>query len=240
MISLEAKSDEIQMLIGTVDLEKVRVIIPTINEALAIGKVLSAMQSELLDKVIVVDSSDDETPKIAESFGVLVVKENRKGYGRALQTGIEKAQCDVVVFMDGDYTYDPNDIPRIAAPILEGKCDVVLGDRLSGKMYPGAMDLVNRIGNMLLSLIFSALFLRRVKDTQCGLRAIRKRLLEGISYRDYGMPYVTEQLAKLTKKGARIGNVPIAYRPRIGTTKLCKWTDGFRILKVMLREILSL
>jgi glycosyltransferase involved in cell wall biosynthesis len=161
----------------------------------------------------------------------------RKGYGRALQTGIENAPGDIVVYMDGDFTYDPSDISQIVEPILSGKCDVVLGNRLNGRMYPGAMSLLNRVGNILLSLIFSLVFLRGVKDTQCGLRAIRKRFLDGLSYRDYGMPYVTEQLIKLVKRGARIGNVPIAYRPRIGETKLCAWTDGFRILKVILREL---
>jgi len=240
MISLDSRSENSQMLIRSQDVGKVTIIIPTLNEALAIKKVLFNIQNEFLDEVIVVDSSSDETPEIAKDFGVTVIREIRKGYGRALQTGIENAQGDIVVFIDGDYTYDPKDIPRIVEPILSGKCDVVLGNRLNGKLYPQAMDLVNRIGNTILSLIFSIVFFRRVNDTQCGLRAIRKQFLEGISYKDYGMPYATEQLAKLVKKGARIGNVSITYRPRIGVTKLCKWTDGFSILKVILRELFSM
>jgi glycosyltransferase involved in cell wall biosynthesis len=219
---------------------RVTVIVPTLNEASAIGKVLSEMPDELLEEVIVVDSSSDDTPKIAQNFGVKVIRERRRGYGRALQTGIEEANGDVVVYIDGDYTYDPMDIPRVVEPILKGECDVVLGNRLfGGMMHLGAMNFLNRFGNFIISLIFSVVFLRRVNDTQCGLRAIRKRWLEGTSYKNYGMPYVTEQLIKLVKNGARIGNVPVAYRSRIGTTKLCAWTDGFKILKVILRERLS-
>jgi glycosyltransferase involved in cell wall biosynthesis len=220
-------------------LNRVTIIIPTLNEASAIGIVLSEMPRGLLDKVIVVDSSSDDTPKIAQSFGVKVIRENRRGYGRALQTGIEKADGDIIVYIDGDYTYDPLDIPRVVEPIIRGECDVVLGNRLGGWMCPGSMGFLNRFGNFVISLIFSILFFRRISDTQCGLRAIRKRFLEGLTYSDYGMTYVTEQLIKLIKRGAKTGNVPVKYRPRIGKTKLCAWTDGFKILKVIIRERLS-
>ncbi|NWF86728.1 glycosyltransferase family 2 protein [Candidatus Bathyarchaeota archaeon] len=213
---------------------KISVIIPTLNEEEAIGKVLKEISETDIYEVIVVDSSTDGTPKIAESLGAKVVSETRKGYGRALLSGVEKSKGDVVVYIDGDFTYDPKDIPRLVEPILSGKCDVVMGNRLNNKMHPGAMGLVNRVGNTLLSLIFILVYLRKVNDTQCGLRAIRKKALKCISYEDYGMPHVTEQLIKLIKKGARIGNVAVTYRPRIGTTKLCTWIDGFKILKVIL------
>jgi len=215
---------------------KVSVIVPTLNEEKAIGKVLHDMPRDDFDEIIVVDSSTDGTAKIAESLGAKVVFEWRKGYGRALQSGIEKAFGNIVVYVDGDYTYDPQDIPRIVEPILSDKCDVVLGNRLNNKMQHRAMNLLNRVGNTMISLIFSLVFLRRVIDTQCGLRAIRKRFLDGLSYRNYEMPYITEQLIKLIKKGARINNISVTYRPRIGTTKLCAWSDGFKILKVILRE----
>lgn len=216
---------------------KVSVIVPTLNEEGAIGKVLAEVRTvKVVDEVIVVDSSTDATAKIAESLGAKVIFESREGYGRALQTGTETARGDIIVYIDGDYTYDSRDVPRIVEPILNGKYDVVLGNRLNKRMQSGAMDLLNKFGNTLISLIFSLFFFERVDDTQCGLRAIRKRFLEEISYRDYGMPYVTEQLIKLVKKGARIGNVAVTYRPRIGTTKLCSWTDGFKILKVILED----
>jgi glycosyltransferase involved in cell wall biosynthesis len=216
---------------------KVSVIIPTLNEEEAIEKVLMDIKkSNIADEIIVVDSSTDATPKIAESLGAKVVFESRKGYGRALQSGVEKARGDVIVYIDGDFTYNPTDIHRLVKPIIGDGYDVVLGNRLNGKMQSGAMNLLNRFGNTMISLIFSLLFVKKVDDTQCGLRAIRRRFLEELSYKDYGMPYVTEQLIKLIRKRPRITNVPVTYRPRIGTTKLCAWTDGFKILKVIIQE----
>lgn len=210
-------------------------IVPTLNEASAIGKVLSEMPMDLVNEVIVVDSSDDSTPKIAESLGAKVIHETRKGYGRALQTGIENARGEIVVYIDGDYTYDPREMRELVKPIIWDKCDVVLGSRLRGRLLPGSMDRVNKVGNLILSAVFSTFFLERIDDTQTGFRAIRRSLLEGISYRDYGMPYVTEQLTKLVKRGVKIASIPVTYRPRVGSTKLRLLADGFRILRSMLR-----
>ena len=213
----------------------VSLIIPTLNEAHAIRKVLADIPRGVASEVVVIDSSSDDTPQIAEGMGARVIRESRMGYGRALQTGIEKVKGDIVVYMDGDYTYDPKEIPHLIRPILNGRCDVVLGSRIRGHMLPGSMSHFNKFGNLMLSLFFDALFLRNVRDTQSGFRAIRRHLLEGLTYRNYGMPYVTEQLIKLVRKDVRVGEVPITYRPRIGKTKLCRWTDGFKILGVILK-----
>jgi glycosyltransferase involved in cell wall biosynthesis len=218
---------------------KVSVIIPTLNEENAIGKVLNDMPMDYVHEIIVVDSSTDRTAKMAESLGAKVVFEGRRGYGRALQSGVEKSTGDVIVYIDGDYSYDPREILGILRPILHDECDVVLGNRLNGRMHPGSMTLLNRLGNTLISLIFSFAFLRKVNDTQCGFRAVRKRFLESFSYKDYEMAYVTEQLIKLIRKGVRISDVPVTYRPRIGVTKLSMWIDGPKILKVILKGWLN-
>lgn len=212
----------------------ISVIIPTLNEEAGIGKTLSDMPNPIIDEILVVDSSTDKTREIAKSFDATVIHESRKGYGRALQTGIQNSKGEIVVYIDADYTYDPKEIEKIVQPILDGQRDVILGNRLKN-MLPRSMSSFNKFGNFALSLIFTILFLKRVGDTQCGLRAIRRQFLEDLSYQDYGMPYVTEQLIKLLRRGAKIGEVPITYRPRIGDTKLCSWTDGFRILKTILK-----
>jgi hypothetical protein len=215
---------------------KISVIVPTLDEEAAIGQVLTDMPRSVVDELIVVDGSTDATAKIAEGFGAKIVSERRRGYGRALQSGIEKSVGDVLVYIDGDGSYDARDIPRVVEAILNGESDVVLGNRFSRGMQPGAMPLLNRIGNQTLSLVFSVFFAKRVHDSQCGLRAVRKRMLDWNHYNDYGMPYVTEQLIKLVKQHARVRSVAVAYRPRVGITKLSLWTDGFKILKVILRE----
>ena len=213
---------------------QVTVIIPTLNEEQAIGKVLEDMPLEAVDEVLVVDSSKDKTAEVAKSLGAKVIHQPKEGTGRAIQTGIENAKGEIVVYIDGDYTYDPREIPEVVLPILKGECDVVLGDRF-GKMLPGSMDRLNKFGNRLLTSILNILFIKKVGDTQSGLRAARRRLLLGLSYHDYGAPYLTEQLIKLVKNGARIQDVPITYRPRIGNSKLRPWSDGFKILKTILR-----
>lgn len=215
------------------------VIIPTLNESSAIGKLLSEMPRGLLDEVIIVDSSVDDTPKIASFFPVKVIREERIGYGRALQTGIENAKGDIVVYIDGDHTYDPREIQKLIQPIFDDRHDVVLGNRLGGMMLPGSMNCLNRVGNMVLSLVFGILFFKTLSDTQTGFRAIARAYLKGLPCKDYGMSYATEQLIHLVKRGARIEEVPVTYRPRLGKTKLCAWRDGLTILKVMLRGRLS-
>jgi len=214
----------------------ISLVIPTLNEEKAIGKVLAEIPRGIVDEVVVVDSSTDNTPKIAEEMEVKVIRELRRGYGRALQTGIENAIGDIVIYMDGDYSYNPQEISKMVQPILNGKQDIVLGCRVSRKMLPKSMNFLNKFGNLALSLIFDLFFFKKVKDTQSGFRAVKKVFLKNLTYLDYGMPYVTEQLIKLAKGGARIGEVPITYRPRIGETKLCAWTDGFKILKCMFKE----
>jgi glycosyltransferase involved in cell wall biosynthesis len=218
---------------------KVSIIIPTLNEEKAIGKVLAEMPKDSIDEVIVVDSSSDATAKVAQGLGASIASEKRIGYGRALQTGLERARGDIVVYMDGDYTYDSKDIPLIVDPILSGKYDVAIGNRLNRRMHPEAMSFINRFGNLLISLAFSLLFMTKVYDTQSGMRAIRKGLLKNYVPKDLGMPYVTEQLIRLIKNGARVCNVPISYRVRIGSTKLCTWTDGLKVLNVMIRARLQ-
>ena len=213
----------------------VSVVIPTLNEEDGIGKVLSCMPMEEFEEVLVIDGSSDTTADIARKYGATVIQEPRRGYGRALQTAIEKASGDLVVYMDGDFTYDPTDILRLLEPVRDGRCDVVLGNRLTG-VNNTSMALINRLGNSILSLIFSKLFGARVNDSQCGLRVVPRLALLNHNYRSYGMAYVTEQLAKLVKSGYRIGEIPISYRPRIGRSKLRLLPDGFAILVTILIE----
>jgi len=220
--------------------KSVSIIIPTLNEEDGISKVLAEIPSSLTNETIVVDSSTDDTPEIARSLGAKIVRRPNIEYGKAIQVGVEKANGEIIVYLDGDHTYDPQEISCLIQPLLNGEKDVILGNRLNSMMLPGSMNPINIFGNFLISLVFSLLFFTRVHDTQTGFRAIKKSFLEKTSYNDYGMPYVTEQLIELVKKGARIGEVPITYRPRIGQTKLCRWTDGFKILKTLLRERIKL
>lgn len=213
------------------------VIVPTMNEEEGIKRVLSSMPRDEKMEVIVVDSSSDCTAEVARSFGTVVVREDRLGYGRALRSGIEKANGNVVVYIDADGTYDPGEISRLVQPILDGRLDVVLGNRLHKNMDQASMKALNRVGNIVLSFVFRFLFGLNISDSQCGLRAIRRVLLDDVECYEQGMPFVTEQMIRLVKKGARVGQIPISYRRRIGHTKLVPLKDGLKILTVMLRNV---
>src|SRR6202035_514572 len=107
---------------------RVSVIIPTHNEAQAIGRVLAELPSYLVTEVIVVDSnSKHETPDIARKMGARVVEEPRRGYGRACLTGLAHVTApDVIVFLDGDYSDRPSELPLLLAPIIAGQADITL------------------------------------------------------------------------------------------------------------------
>lgn len=214
-------------------------IIPALNERAGIGRVLSRIPREIAKEIIVVDSSNDGTGEIAKNHGVIVICEVRKGYGRALQTGIENATGDVIVYVDADMTYDPREVPRLVNPILRDELDVVLGSRFREKSEPYAMSPFNKIGNVLLSRAFSLAYQNRISDSQCGMRAIRGALLKDLNCSEQGMSYVTEQLIRLAQKGARIGEVPISYRRRVGQTKLVPWKDGLQILRSILKNLIT-
>src|SRR5258708_34603110 len=118
---------------------RVSVIIPTHNEAQAIGRVLADLPSQLITEVIVVDSnSTDGTPDVARKMGAHVIEEPRRGYGRACLTGLANAQNpEGVVFLDGDYSDRPAELPILLAPIIEGRADITLGSRLARQSNAG-------------------------------------------------------------------------------------------------------
>src|SRR6201982_3603684 len=120
---------------------RVSVIIPTHNEAQAIERVLADLPADLTTEVIVVDSdSNDGTPEIATRMGARVLQEPRRGYGQACLTGLAAANSpDVVVFLDGDYSDRPSELPLLLTPIAEGRADITLGSRLRGGRSEGAL-----------------------------------------------------------------------------------------------------
>ena len=120
---------------------RVSVIIPTHNEAQSIGRVLADLPADIVTEVLVVDSnSTDGTPEIAAKMGARVLHEPRRGYGRACLTGLAGASSpDVVVFLDGDYSDRPAELPLLLAPIIDGRADITLGSRLGKQSIRGAL-----------------------------------------------------------------------------------------------------
>lgn len=200
---------------------RVSVVIPTYNEAQAIGLVLADIPADLVEQVIVVDSnSTDGTAQIASKMGAQVLHEPRRGYGRACLTGLAAVNApDVVLFLDGDYSDRPAEISRLLEPLREGTADIVIGSRLAGERTAGAMPWHAVIGNRLAARLIA--MLGGVRLTDLGpFRAARYQALIALDLREctYGWP--VEMIVKGARRGLRIAEVPVSYHPRIGSSKI--------------------
>jgi glycosyltransferase involved in cell wall biosynthesis len=206
---------------------RVSVIIPTHNEAQAIGRVLADLPSHLVTEVIVVDSnSTDGTPDLARSMGAQVIQEPRRGYGRACLTGLANTENpDVVVFLDGDYSDRPAELPVILAPIIEGRADITLGSRFSGKSNPGALPWHQAFGNRLAAGLIRLLYGLRISDLG-PFRAGRAGVLRTLALEEDTYGWAVEMILKGTLAGFRIVEVPVSYYPRIGKSKISGTVKG--------------
>src|ERR1700675_4252906 len=206
---------------------RVSVIIPTHNEAQAIGRVLADLPSNLVTEVIVVDSnSTDGTHDLARKMGALVIQEPRRGYGRACLTGIANAQNpDVVVFLDGDYSDRPSELPILLAPIIEGRADITLGSRLGSNKIPGALPWHQALGNRLAAGLITLLY--GVKITDLGpFRAGRADVLRALALEETTYGWAVEMILKGALAGYRVVEVPVSYYPRIGKSKISGTLKG--------------
>ena len=206
---------------------RVSVIIPTHNEAQAIGRVLADLPSDLVTEVIVVDSnSTDGTPDVAAKMGARVIREPRRGYGRACLTGLANADTpDLVVFLDGDYSDRPAELPIVLAPLIEGTADITVGSRLSAGNVSGALPWHQAFGNRLAAGLIRLLY--GVKITDLGpFRAARADVLYAMHLEETTYGWAVEMILKGALGGFRIVEVPVSYYPRIGKSKISGTVKG--------------
>jgi glycosyltransferase involved in cell wall biosynthesis len=219
----------------------VSVVIPTHNEAQAIGRVLADLPSDLVTEVIVVDSnSTDGTPDLARSMGARVVEERRRGYGRACLTGLANAENpDVVVFLDGDYSDRPAELPVLLAPIIEGRADICIGSRLSGKDNQRAMLWHQAFGNHLAARLIRLLYGVQISDLG-PFRAGRAEVIRALALEEDTYGWAVEMILKAAIGGFRTVEVPVSYYPRIGKSKISGTLKGtFGAAWFILSRILS-
>ena len=206
---------------------RVSVIIPTRNEASAIGHVLADLPADLVTEVVVVDSNSiDGTPEIAEKMGARVIRESRRGYGRACLTGLDTANApDIIVFLDGDYSDRPSELPLLLAPIIEGRADITLGSRLGAQRIPGALPWHSVFGNWLAAGLIKLLY--GVQITDLGpFRAARADVLRELALGEATYGWAVEMILKGTLRGFQIVEVPVSYHPRIGKSKISGTVKG--------------
>ena len=216
----------------------VSVIIPTINEEAGIGLVLDSIPraAGLSIEILVIDTdSKDRTKDIAREKGARVINESRRGYGRAYKTGFENAQGEIIVTLDADCTYPAEEIPALVKMLRDEGLDFITGDRLS-RMEEGAMSSKHKFGNWVLSTTMNLFFRTRLKDSQSGMWVFRRDILPRLELTSDGMPLSEEIKIEAVRKGFRVKEVPIVYRPRKGEVKLQSWSDGSRNLRFLFRK----
>ena len=206
---------------------RVSVIIPTHNEAQAIGRVLTELPSHLVTEVVVVDSnSNDGTADIARKLGARVVQEPRRGYGRACLTGLANVNSpEVVVFLDGDYSDRPSELPILLAPIVNGRADITLGSRLGPKRIPGALPWHSAFGNRLAAALINLRYGLKISDLG-PFRAGRADVLRALALEQTTYGWAVEMILKGALARFRIVEVPVSYYPRIGKSKISGTLTG--------------
>ena len=212
--------------------QTISVIIPVLNEENAIAKVITdiprtigssdAHATARIQEIIVVDNGcTDNTAAIARRNGAQVVTEPRRGYGAACLTGIaalETTPPDIVVFLDGDYSDYPTDMPHLLHPILNNKAALVIGARTQGDAKNALLPQA-RFGNWLACFLIARFF--GVRYTDLGpFRAIRYSELLSLNMRDKTFGWTVEMQLKAVKQGIQVCEVPVRYRKRIGISKI--------------------
>ena len=219
-------------------IKKISIILPCRNEKESIKesieKIKQVLKKNNIDgEIIVSDSSQDGSDKIASGLGAKVIKHDKKGYGIALREGFKIAKGEIIIFADPDGTYDFSEIPSFLEAIKDA--DLVIGSRFKGKIMKKAMPWSHRyIGNPVLTFLLNLFFKSRLSDAHSGFRAIKRNKLEQLELKTTGMEFASEMIIKAIKKNLKIKEIPINYYPRAGSSKLRSFHDGWRHLRFML------
>ena len=209
----------------------VDVIIPAFNEEEAVGHVVRDIPTELVREVVVVNNaSSDRTRQRAEEAGATVLDQPLRGYGNACLMGIahlrdKERRPDVVVFLDGDHSDHPEELPRLLAPIAEDQTDLVIGSRALGTRERGSMTPQQVFGNRLACTLMRWLY--GVHYTDLGpFRAIRWEALERLGMEDRNYGWTVEMQVKAARQRLPYAEVPVDYRRRIGFSKVSGTVKG--------------
>jgi glycosyltransferase involved in cell wall biosynthesis len=220
----------------------VTILMPCLNEAetlaFCVRQAVTALRdNNVAGEVVVADNgSTDGSQKIATDEGARVVNVPTRGYGAALIAGIEAARGKYVLMADADASYHFEHLPRFLPKLDEGY-DLVMGNRFSGSIEPGAMPPLHRyLGNPVLSSIGRIFFRIPVRDFHCGLRAFRRDPILALNLRTTGMEFASEMVVKSSLAGLRMTEVPTTLSPdgRSRPPHLRSWRDGWRHLRFLL------
>jgi len=208
----------------------IRVIIPAFNEEKSIAKVIGAIPETVNEIIVVNNNSTDETALVARKAGATVLTETQMGYGYACLMGLNYVQeqsktPDIIVFIDGDYSDYPQELPKVVAPIIEGGTDFVIGARVKSLREKGSMTPQQVFGNWLATFLMRLLYGAKFSDLG-PFRAIRyERLLE-LEMQDKTYGWTVEMQLKAIKHRLAYVEVPVRYKKRIGISKVSGTVKG--------------
>lgn len=214
----------------------ISVVIPCYNEEDGIRFVIERMPDFVDEIVVANNNSTDRTAEVAESLGAKVVLEERKGYGRAYKTGIPAATSDIIVTLDGDGSYPPEEVKPTLDYLFDNNLDFVTASRFPLKQG-GSMRPMNQLGNWALTITTLLLYFRNLRDSQSGMWAFYSWVYPKLNVLSDGMPFSEElKIEAMLHKDIRFGESHIDYHERIGEVKLNMWHDGLENLLFLVKR----
>jgi len=217
---------------------KIIAALPAYNEEIAIGSIVLRARKHVEKVIVVDDGSSDATSKVAELAGAEVVRhETNMGKGAALRDAFQRAielNADVLVILDADGQHNPDEIPRLVAPIQKGEADVVIGSRfLEGKH---SVPKYRRIGQEVLTFMTNLIAKTKITDSQSGFRAFSKKATESLEFKEVGISIESQMLHSASNSKLRIKEVPISCEyDVIKGSKLNPFHHGFSVVNAILR-----
>jgi glycosyltransferase involved in cell wall biosynthesis len=191
--------------------ERISLVIPVLNEEPGLRELIEKA-CPYAGEILVIDGhSTDRSAAVAEACGARVHYDNRKGKGDALRCAVPLVAREIVVFMDADWSHDPDDIPKLVQPILDGEADHVTGSRLLGgssELHGGFDEFLRLMGSSFITACIGRRFRVRISDSQNGFRAIRTEVLRKLDLRENITTIEQEMIIKTLQAGFRLAEVP--------------------------------
>jgi glycosyltransferase involved in cell wall biosynthesis len=216
-------------------------VIPAYNEEKTIAKVIEGARRHVTEVLVVDDGSTDGTPEVARNAGAIVLRHSHNvGYGASLATGFKYVKnngASILVVLDGDGQHDPDQIPQLVAPIIEGKADIVIGSRFMDDEQKSQMPAYRRFGIGVVNKAWRFASSDSMTDTQCGFRAYSRRAIDGINIMEAGMNVSLEILDQASKNDLRIVEIPVTVNYDGSTSTIKPWKHGLGLVNFVLRKL---